>query len=131
MENKSIISFRKLVMQEDLNASNTLFGGKMMAFIDEAASLYVMCQLKTPNIVTLKVSELLFKVPVLLGDFLEFEASTIHFGKTSISVKINVYKKELESDSQTLVTECSLVFVAVDSKTRKPCTHILAPKDNV
>lgn len=121
-----VITFRKLVMSGDLNASNSLFGGKMMAFIDEAASLYVMCQLKTSNIVTLKVSELLFKIPVLLGDFLEFYAETVKVGKTSILIKINVFKKELGTGNKVLVTECLMTFVQVDPVSKKPCKHILS-----
>jgi acyl-CoA hydrolase len=121
--------FQKLIMNGDLNASNTLFGGKMMQFIDEAAAIYVMNQLKTKNIVTLKISELLFKIPVILGDILVFEAKTIKTGQSSITIKINVYKTDFINNTTESVTECDLVFVAVDSLTKKPCNHILAKQN--
>lgn len=118
--------FQKLIMNGDLNASNTLFGGKMMQYIDEAAAIYVMNRLKTKNIVTLKISELLFKIPVILGDILIFEAKTLKIGQSSITIKVNVYKKDFITDLTESVTECDLIFVSVDSITKKPCTHILA-----
>lgn len=124
--NNKVISYRKLVMNEDLNAAGSLFGGKMMAMIDEAGALYTMCQLKTKNIVTISVDKLLFKVPVSLGDFLIFKAETIKVGTTSITIKIEVFKKDLENNIDTLVTECQMVFVSIDEKTKKPIAHKLS-----
>lgn len=127
--NMSTTTFRKLVMQGDMNAAGTLFGGSMMAFLDEAAALYVMCQLKTKHVVTVSVDKVLFKVPVFLGDFLVFDAETISIGKeSSITVKITVSKKNLEQDTQDVVTTCDMVFVAIDPITKRPCRHILAAK---
>jgi acyl-CoA hydrolase len=124
-------TFRKLVMQGDMNAAGTLFGGSMMSFLDEAAALYVMCQLKTKNVVTLKVAEVIFKVPVFLGDFLVFDAETISVGKeSSIKIKITVSKKDLETDINEVVTTCEMIFVSIDPVTKKPCKHILAKKND-
>lgn len=118
-------------MQGDMNAAGTLFGGSMMSFLDEAAALYVMCQLKTKNVVTLKVAEVVFKVPVLLGDFLVFDAETISVGKeSSIKIKITVSKKDLETDLNEVVTTCEMIFVSIDPVTKKPCKHILAKKND-
>ena len=37
---------RKLIKPEDLNARGTLFGGQMLKWIDEEASIFTNCQLK-------------------------------------------------------------------------------------
>ena len=122
-----VTTFRKLIMQNDMNGAGTLFGGSMMSFLDEAAALYVMCQLKTKHVVTVSVDKVLFKVPVFLGDFLMFNAETVSIGKqSSITVKITVLRKNLEDDTEEVVTTCEMVFVSIDPITKRPCKHLLA-----
>ena len=43
---------RKLIKPEDLNANNTLFGGKLLLWIDEEAAIFAMCKLDTKKLVT-------------------------------------------------------------------------------
>jgi len=38
---------RKLIKPEDLNGRNTLFGGGLLAWIDEECAIYCACQMKT------------------------------------------------------------------------------------
>ena len=122
---ESITTFRKLVMPKDLNPANRLFGGQMMAWIDEAAALFVLCQTGNSNVVTLKVSEVLFKHPVKQGDFLSFEARITERGRTSLTVRIEVFRKEFQAGSygDYIVCECSMVFVTIDPETGKSIPH--------
>jgi len=113
VESNEIMSFRKMVKPEDLNAANCLFGGEMMKWLDEAAAIYVICKLKTTNIVTLKVSELIFKNPGYQGDVVEFYCSTSRIGKTSYTVAISARTKEICKPSRDIVT-AELVFVKID-----------------
>lgn len=120
-------SYRKLVMPGDLNASNSLFGGKLMMWSDEACAIYSMCQLGTKKVVTFKVSEILFKEPVREGDVLEFMVSTLKVGNTSFTVKLEVLRKSIEDTNLVapVVLSCEFVFVAVDDKGR-PTQHKLS-----
>lgn len=111
---KKHLTYRALVRPEDLNPAHRLFGGRIMEWADSAAALYVMCQLGTRNIVTLKVSEILFKKPVGNGDFLEFFAENYKVGKTSFTVKLTVMKKDVTNKTTEPVLECVFVFVAVN-----------------
>lgn len=127
------VTYRKLVMPEHMNHGGRLFGGEMMKWLDEAAALYAICQLQSRNAVTLKVSEILFKEPVENGDFLVFNAFTSNVGRTSITVGIEVIKKdigegkEIESNifcqADKVVLTCEFVFVKIDSETKKPVPH--------
>lgn len=121
------LTYRKLVMSEDLNHAHRLFGGQIMKWTDEAAAMYVMCQLETRKVVTVKVTELLFKEPVKEGDILEFYASTIDTGRTSIRVKLDVHRKSIEDKAVAPVTvlSCEFTFVAVDDA-GKPTMHKFA-----
>ncbi|TDE49233.1 hypothetical protein [Flavobacterium sp. GT3P67] len=44
---------RKWVKPEDLNPNGTLFGGKLLAWIDEELALYTIIQLENTRIVNL------------------------------------------------------------------------------
>lgn len=111
-----ILTYRRLVKSEDLNPAGRLFGGRIMEWIDEAAAMYAMCQLQTQKIVTLKVSEILFKLPIFNGDVIEFFAVTKACGKTSFTVTIDVRVKAIITDeivAHSALT-CDLIFVTVD-----------------
>lgn len=116
MNTKPVLSYRRHVKNEDLNAAGTLFGGRLMEWCDEAGALYAFCQMKTKKLVTLKVSELIFKEPSKLGDILEFYAYTIKEGTTSFTLKLEVQRKTIDDDSvsNTLMLDCEMVFVAID-----------------
>jgi acyl-CoA hydrolase len=117
MSKNKILTYRRHVKNEDLNAANSLFGGRMMEWCDEAAALYAFCQMKTTSIVTVKVSELIFKKPVKLNDVLEFYATTVKKGTTSFTLKLEVIRKTMGKEIQTQeVLSCEMIFVAVDDK---------------
>lgn len=122
-----IQSFRKLVRKADLNSADRLFGGTMLAWADEAAALYAMCQLKTKNLVTLKFSEALFKEPVFNGDIIVFNAWTKAVGTTSFTVSLEVKTKAIENEKERVVLTCDVVFVTIDSATGKPIPHNYTP----
>ena len=124
---KQTLTYRKLVMPEDLNPAHRLFGGRLLQWLDEAAALYVMCQLRTQSIVTVKVSEIVFKEPVSSGDFLEFFASIARTGRSSVDIEIDVQRKAVEKpeDRKTVLT-CNMTFVQIDPATQKPTPHRLA-----
>lgn len=124
------VTYRRLVMPKDLNAANRLFGGQMMAWIDEAAAMYAMCVTQSKNIVTKKISEITFDYPVCQGDFLVFSGYTIATGRTSITVQINVLRKDIGINviglaPRTQVASCQMIFVTIDPETGKPVPHDL------
>jgi acyl-CoA hydrolase len=118
---------RRRVRPIDLNAANRLFGGQLMLWIDESAAIYAMYKLKTTNVVTARISEVNFRQPVLQGDFLEFFASTVKYGRTSITVRMTVEVKRLDDPNNTVAADCELVFVAIDTN-GKPTPYLKDPK---
>lgn len=107
--------YSRLVRPEDLNPAHRLFGGRLMEWMDESAALFVIKTLKTSKVVTLKVSEVLFKEPVVNGDILDFKAAVKGIGNTSISIQVEVQKHILnDSANRRVVATCDLVFVHID-----------------
>ena len=114
---------KRIVMMRDLNPANTLYGGTTMGWIDEAASIYALELLdRDAAVVTLKISEVLFKLPVKLGDLLTFSASLNKIGRTSLDVLVSVHNGEQE------VVSCDVTLVSLDIN-RRPIPHGLKPMD--
>jgi len=110
---------RKLIKPEDLNAHGTLFGGKLLQWIDEEAAIYVLCQLDQQSIVTKFMSEINFIASARKGDVVEIGMETVKVGTSSITVRCEVRHK---FSHQTIITIDEIVFVAVDGN-GKPTPH--------
>lgn len=141
--NEFILTYRKLVKPDDLNHANTLFGGKLLQWSDEAAVIYAMCQIGSKSIVTLKMSEVLFKNPARSGDVLEFWTRKSVIGNSSLAVECIVVRKEMNTPQERpqepvkigdkfknpndIILSCEFSFVHVDSDGR-PIPHKLSSK---
>jgi acyl-CoA hydrolase len=110
---------RKLIKPEDLNPRGTLFGGRLLEWIDEEAAVYAMCQLDTKNIVTKLISEINFVSPAYQGDVIKIGVEPINFGKTSLTLKVVVINKDTDS---VIVQIDKMVFVSLDTE-GKPFPH--------
>ena len=110
---------RKWVKPEDLNAHNTLFGGRLMAWIDEEAAIYTTIQLGTNGVVTKYISEINFISSAKQGDIVELGIKAIRFGRTSLTLTCEVRNK---ISQKPILTIDKIVFVAVDAE-GKPVPH--------
>ena len=111
---------RRLVMPNDLNYANSLFGGRALEWIDEEAAIYAICQLETNCLVTKHIGEISFEYAAMQGDVVEFGLETKKVGRTSITVTCLVRNK---ATKKTICLADDIVFVQVDAKTRLPIPH--------
>lgn len=102
---------RKWVKPEDLNANETLFGGRLLAWIDEEAAIYAMCQLSEKKVVTKFMSEINFVSAATHGDVVEIGLETVGFGRTSITMRCEARNKDTK---QKILTIEKIVFVLLD-----------------
>jgi acyl-CoA hydrolase len=110
---------RKWVKPEDLNANGTLFGGRLLAWIDEEAALYSIIQLENKKVVTKYISEFNFMSSAVKGDIVEIGLEAIKFGKTSIILNCEVRNKMTQ---ETIVTVDNIIMVNLDDD-GKPKPH--------
>jgi acyl-CoA thioesterase YciA len=110
---------RKWVKPEDLNPNGTLFGGKLLAWIDEEVALYTIIQLENPKIVTKFISEINFMSSAIKGDIIEIGMDVIKFGKSSLAIKCEVRNKMTHD---TILTVDNIIMVNLD-KDGKPTPH--------
>lgn len=81
---------RKWVKPQDLNPNGTLFGGQLLAWIDEELALYTIIQLENYRVVTKHMSEINFKSSAKQGDIVEIGIDVVQFGKSSLVLKCAV-----------------------------------------
>ncbi len=106
---------RKLVTPRDLNPHGTLFGGRVLEWIDEEAFIFASCQLGSTSLVTKLMSTVNFVSSARSGEIVEIGCAALKFGRTSITVTCQV--RTLRSG--TLITEVGeIVFVNVDEDGR-------------
>lgn len=110
---------RKLIKPEDLNTRGTLFGGQLLKWIDEEASIFTMCQLGDGSIVTKAMSEINFVSSAKTGDIVEIGCELVSLGTTSITISSEVRNK---GTKQTIIKIDKIVFVLVDEN-GKPKPH--------
>ena len=99
---------RKWVKPEDLNANGTLFGGELLAWIDEEAALYTIIQLENSKVVTKYMSEINFMASAKQGDIIEIGIEVTKFGKSSMTLKCEARNKMTR---ETILTIDNLIMV--------------------
>jgi acyl-CoA hydrolase len=99
---------RKWVKPEDLNPNGTLFGGQLLAWIDEEAALYTIIQLENSKIVTKYISEINFMASAKQGDIIEIGIEVTKFGKSSITLKCEARNKMTR---ETILTVDNIIMV--------------------
>ncbi|ARN71085.1 acyl-CoA thioesterase [Nonlabens tegetincola] len=99
---------RKWIKPEDLNPNGTLFGGRLLEWIDEEAALYAIIQLENQKVVTKFMSEINFTASAQPGDIIEIGLMVNKFGRTSIDLKCEVRNKMTR---ETIITIENIVLV--------------------
>lgn len=110
---------RKWVKPEDLNANGTLFGGQLLAWIDEEAGLYSIVQLENPKVVTKFMSEINFMSAAKQGDIIEIGIDVVKFGTSSLILKCVVRNMMTR---EKIITIDNITMVNLDEE-GKPKPH--------
>lgn len=106
---------RKMVAARDLNSNGTLFGGRVLDWIDEEAFIYASCQLDSESVVTRSMSEIDFVATGRQGDVIEIGMENVSFGRTSICFRCEVRNRRTK---KTITAVDRIVFVLVDAEGR-------------
>ena len=101
---------RKWVKPEDLNANGTLFGGRLLEWIDEEAAIYAIIQLENQRVVTKYMSEIDFKSSARQGDIVEIGIEVVKFGSASLVLSSEVRNKMTR---ETIITISNIVMVNI------------------
>lgn len=102
-----------LVLPPDTNHHGSIFGGKVLAYIDEIAGIASMKHAHG-NTVTASIDSVDFLSSAYAGDVLELEAVVASTGCTSMEIYVRVNALNLVTGTTRLTTESFVTMVAID-----------------
>ncbi|BCW93466.1 MAG: acyl-CoA thioesterase [Thermoanaerobaculum sp.] len=107
-------AIRVTLLPRDTNPHGTIFGGVILAYIDQAGAV-VAHQHGAARVVTVAMDKVVFHAPVYVGDLVSFYGELVRIGRTSITVKVTVEAAPLGAPGEgRRVTEAVITYVNVD-----------------
>ncbi|MEE4260309.1 MAG: hotdog domain-containing protein [Bacteroidales bacterium] len=104
----------KICKTSDIGVNDILFGGSMLAWLDEAGGIMASSVCCTSNMVTLKIEEVLFKEPVKVKQQIRIYGKVDRLGKTSITLWVEARRADLKAQTEVVVCSTRMVFVRID-----------------
>ncbi|WP_336785893.1 acyl-CoA thioesterase [Paenibacillus sp. MMO-177] len=101
------------IFPTDVNNHNTLFGGKLMAYIDDIASIAATKHCRRA-VVTASTDSVDFLQPIRPSDSVCLESFVTWTGRTSVEVFVKVIKEDLLTGERIVAATSFLTFVALD-----------------
>ena len=105
---------QRICMGKDLGVHGNLFGGNMLSWIDEAAGTMAAAVCQSPNMVTVKIDEVVFRKAVKVGFLIKIYGKVVRMGTTSVTLKVDARKHNVITQEEILVCDTELTFVRID-----------------
>ncbi|MFN9460352.1 MAG: acyl-CoA thioesterase [Acidobacteriota bacterium] len=109
---ESASEMSEFALPNDANILGTLFGGKVMAMVDLAASLAAARHARCP-VVTASVDQMTFLYPIHIGQLVTLKSSVNRVFRTSMEVGVKVFIEDLRTREIKHTSSAYLTFVAV------------------
>lgn len=103
----------ELVFPKDTNYLGTAFGGFVLSLMDKAASVAATRHARSA-VVTARMDGVDFHTPIRVGDAVALDAHVVKVGRSSMTIRVDVFRENMASGEQQLATTGFFVFVAVD-----------------
>jgi acyl-CoA hydrolase len=103
----------KVVLPNDTNQLNNLFGGALLAWMDEIAAVSAHRHCRRVC-VTASINNVAFKMPIKLADIVTLEAKVSRAFTSSMEVCIDVFVEDHITGAKKKCNEAIYTFVAVD-----------------
>ena len=111
-------TLRIVPMPADTNYAGNIFGGWILSQVDIAGSIAAIQQARG-RVATVAVNSVEFHEPVFVGDIVSCYTEVTRVGRTSITVKVDVYAERNPERVQVIkVTQAVLTYVALDKDLR-------------
>ncbi|WP_027418858.1 acyl-CoA thioesterase [Crocinitomix catalasitica] len=111
--NESLSITTKVVLPNDTNTLGKLFGGSLLAWIDEIGAVAAHRHSGRVS-VTASINNVSFTFPVDLGSIMTLEAKVSRAFNSSMEVIIDVYIEDSVTRDKTASNQAILTFVAID-----------------
>ena len=102
-----------LVLPPDSNALGTMFGGKVMNYIDDVASISAFRHARK-QVVTASTDSVDFLCPIRVGQMICLESFVTWTHKTSMEIYVSIVSENLKTGERRVCATSFLTFVAID-----------------
>lgn len=121
--------YTELTLPNDANSAGTLFGGKLMQYVDLAGALAAARHARC-SVVTASVDQMTFLRPVRIGQLVVLKSSVNRVFRTSMEVGVKVWVEDLGTGDTKHVSSAYLTFVALAADgTRVTLPQVVAESD--
>ena len=103
-----------ICLAKDLGVHNNLFGGVMLAWLDEAGAALAAQIINTPRVVTVMLDRVEFHRPVKTGNLIKIYGEVKEFGTTSITLHLEAKKESPYTAQKKTVCSTNMKFVRID-----------------
>jgi acyl-CoA hydrolase len=110
---ESRVEMTELVLPSDANPLGTVFGGKVMQWIDIAGGIAAGRHCRRPE-VTASMDDLHFHAPMHVADVAVLEGRMLAAFTTSVECGVTVHSENPLTGERRLCTSAVLTFVALD-----------------
>ncbi|AZB42755.1 acyl-CoA thioesterase [Bacillus sp. FJAT-42376] len=114
---ESFVVKTSMVLPPDTNNHGTLFGGRLMAYIDDIAAIAATRHSRT-LVVTASTDSVDFLHPIMVGHSVCLEAFVTYTGRTSMEIFVKVVAEDMLSGDRNVCALSFLTFVAVDANNK-------------
>ncbi len=108
-----MVQMEQLILPNDANMLNNLFGGRLLQWIDAAGAMAAMKHSRK-EVVTVAVDSVEFRHPVRVGDMVKLNAKVTWTGRTSMEVKVNVFCEKPKTGEIIKTNKAFMTLVALD-----------------
>ncbi len=110
---ESLTIMNELVLPNDTNALHNLMGGRLLHWMDIAAS--IAAQKHCNRIAaTASVDNVSFKQPIKLGDVVTIKAKVTRSFNSSLEVRVVVWTENISTGTKAKSNEAFYTFVSID-----------------
>ena len=106
----------KICRTSEIGLNGNLFGGTMLSWLDEAGAAFAGYLCRAPNMVTLKMDEVLFRRPVKISHHVRIYARVVKIGTTSLTINVEARRFDFEKNLEELVCSTRMVYVKIDAE---------------
>ncbi|WP_201280787.1 acyl-CoA thioesterase [Paenibacillus lutrae] len=117
----------EIIFPLDTNYHGTVFGGKIMEYVDKISTIASMRHCRFP-VVTASSDSLDFLAPVLLGEAIQLEAFVSWTHRSSMEVYVRVEAENLLTGEKRTTATSYLTFVALGSDGRPTAVPGVIPE---
>jgi acyl-CoA hydrolase len=109
---ESYTVLERTVLPADINSYNTLYGGKLMEWIDNIAGIVAAKHSRRMS-VTGSIDGLFFLSPIRMGDIVKMEARVNYVTKSTMEIEVDVMSQEAMTGVNKFATKAVLTYIAV------------------